>query len=227
MHVALAVRGAGCVRVCWLPSLTNTDKLQLHEDPWLMYLTGAAVLWGASMTCAGGTNTKMQSLFQTMLNTVMGYDPVGYGVPYSHLTFPDTDRERAAEYCAQLIAVLVNYSSKAAEPRTTHAVTAVTSSTDLTAHDMTEAVHPDHTAADRASPPPGSMHALRRGCDRRSVDGGHGQRAAGVAVWAARGGAHGCAAAGNHPTAQQPARADLAPKLAEIHPHVPRCVRGA
>ena len=44
-----------------------------------------------------------------LLNAFLGYDPIGYGVPYGHLMIPDDDRESLVEVTGQILALLLDF----------------------------------------------------------------------------------------------------------------------
>ncbi len=46
-----------------------------------------------------GEHSKVLPLFQSLLNTVVTYDPVGRGLPYNYTLFSDADHEAVVEVC--------------------------------------------------------------------------------------------------------------------------------
>lgn len=57
----------------------------------------------------GGGNAKVLPLFKSMLNVLLGYDPIGWGVPYGQVWVPDLEREGLLELSGQLIMLLLDH----------------------------------------------------------------------------------------------------------------------
>eukprot|EP00039_Didymoeca_costata_P032944 m.40020 g.40020 ORF g.40020 m.40020 type:complete len:749 (+) comp9618_c0_seq1:158-2404(+) len=57
----------------------------------------------------GGYHAKSFPLYLSMLNTFLGYDPVGYGMPYGHKLVPDMESELLAQVCGQLVSLFTDF----------------------------------------------------------------------------------------------------------------------
>lgn len=65
---------------------------------WLRHLTDPVV-----------ASPKMAALVPSLLNSLLGYDAIGYGVPYGNVTSDDRDREDVAELSGQVLALLLDF----------------------------------------------------------------------------------------------------------------------
>ena len=54
------------------------------------------------------SNPKTLDFYKSILNTMLGYDPVGWGLPLGSM-FPDVDRQSLIEGIGDIIAMVIDY----------------------------------------------------------------------------------------------------------------------
>ena len=78
------------------PLYIPATKLRPRSNRWLAMVVNGAL-------------PKTIPFFQSVLNTFLGYDPVGIGMPYGQFFSPDEVAERLAEMCGQLVLLLADH----------------------------------------------------------------------------------------------------------------------
>lgn len=83
---------ATCSKPLYIPS----PQLEPRASPFLSFLTSPR-------------HPKALPLFKSMLNYFIGYDPVGYGIPYGASFSPDVEGIDLAELCGQTVVLLADF----------------------------------------------------------------------------------------------------------------------
>ncbi|XP_030375180.1 protein HID1 [Scaptodrosophila lebanonensis] len=104
---------------CFSDPMYRTPQQSEEPNKWIAYFTSA-------------DNRHALPLFTSFLNTVCGYDPVGFGVPYNHLIFADTT-EALVEACLQLLIVTLDHDMVVQQHQLTQSYAAAAESVLLTA----------------------------------------------------------------------------------------------
>lgn len=82
--------------------MRTAEECEATHNMFLVHLT----------TCE---HMRVGALACSLLNTALTYDPVGYGIPYSHF-FHDDHAQRLAANCLQLLLVLLDYTGPPGAP---------------------------------------------------------------------------------------------------------------